>query len=246
MKKKSWKKRIGFFYGISMLLTILFTKNELNKIIKSEESMFFKEKIASTNTECNEIPKEIKINEILVENDIAEADEFDKRVEEYLKLLETLDKTQEEYTKMRENLFKIKEKLNISPYEDTLYADKISIGDEIILVDELVPAYMTNEDLLLGINYKTSYYGIKEIRLVSKIIMAKDYTTTEVDNMEDYELFKSMGYSVIGYNTLNQYSLGENGRLIEEGKYETEGVLLVFKEKETTRIRIPKPDSLPC
>lgn len=243
-KKISWKKRIGLLYGVGLFLTILFTNKELDEI--SKDTVPTKENMEYRNAELEEETKTIKVSSIQKNPEIAAADEQDKEIEEYLELLETLEKTQEEYSKMRENHLKIKERLNISPYEDTLYSDIISIGDAIIPVDNSVPIYKTNEDLFYGTNYQTSYYGTKEIHLVSEIVMAKDYMITDVDNMEDYELFKSMGFDVVGYKTVNQYSLQEDGTLQEEGKFEKEGVSFAFKPKEKTRVRVPKKEVLPC
>lgn len=147
---------------------------------------------------------------------------------------------------MQENLLKIKEYLNVSPKEDTLYASVISIGDALILNEEGVPVYICNTDLRTGENYKTSYYGTSEIRLVKSIVMAKDNTEAEVDNMDDYELFKSLGFQVIRYILVNQYSLQEDGTLQEEGRYETEGLQFAYQQRPKTRVRLFKKDTFLC
>lgn len=243
-KKISWKKRIGLLYGVGLFLTVLFTNKELDEI--SKDTVPTKENMEYRNTELEEETKTIKVSSIQKNPEIAAADEQDKEIEEYLELLETLGKTQEEYRKMSENLLNVKEKLKVSPYEDTLYSDIISIGDAILPLDDSVPIYATNEDLLEGTNYKTSYYGTREIILVSEMVMNKNDIITDVDNMEDYELFKSMGFQVIGVKGVNQYSLQEDGDLIEVGKYEKEGVSFAFKPKEKTRVRVLKKEVLPC
>ena len=249
-KKISWKKRIGLFYGVGLFLTILFAHKEINEVSKEREPMANKESIEYINTELETEPEILKINRTTQKIELASADEQDKKIEEYLELLETLEKTQEEYIQMRENLLKVKEELKVSPYEDTLYSEIISIGDAIIPIDDSVPIYATNKDLADGTNYKTSYYGTKEVLLVSEVVMQKNDAIASVDNMEDYELLKSIDFHEIGYKGVDQYSLQEDGSLVEVGKYETEGVLLVFqseeKEKTRTRTRIPKVDSLLC
>lgn len=236
MKKyiaKIWKKVI---FKLTMILSILSlysfpseaSTKQLEELEEKENYDIAKEYIEDDN-------------EIVIEQAY---DDYDKKIEEYLTLLEILGKTQSEYQSMMKTLIKIKEALNVSPKENILYSDIISIGDATITIDNYVPIYATNEDLYNGTNYKTSYYGTKEIRLVSKIVMAKKDTIIEVDNMDDYELFKEIGFSVIGYKTVNQYSLQEDGTLKEEGEYEEESVRLVFKPKQ--KARVPEVKKLPC
>ena len=191
----------------------------------------------------NKIEKNLKEKEAI---ELA-SDTYDKEIEEYLQLLETLEKTQNEYQQMQEKLLRIKaEKLNVSPYEDTLYATTKSIGDFVIRNSSSVPIYTSNSDLLAGKNFKTAYYGTKEICLIKSIIMARENLVIDVDNMEDYETLKESGFSVTGYTLVNQYSLQEDGTLDIEGKCEEEGIQFAFQEKEQKRTRIIKKEILPC
>ena len=49
--------------------------------------------------------------------------------------------------------------------------------------------------------------------------------------MDDYELFKSMGFNVTGYNLVNQFSLTEDGNLISELRCEADDIKVLFKKR---------------
>ncbi len=237
------QKGIQIIAQLALWLPLLsISISSLNNKIKENNSEAIKNDLEETKMLSNKENKKQEIEKILQEKENS-SKEQDKEIEEYLNILEKLGKTQKEYQQMKEALEIVKENVNVSPYEDTLYYDTISIGDEVFVIDDSVPTYVTKEDLAWGTNYKTSYYGTREIRLVSKIAMTKDYITTEVDNMEDYELLKSIGFSVVGYILVNQYSLKEDGSLEIEGRYEEIGVELVHKLKKKSH-KLPEQEFL--
>lgn len=165
-------------------------------------------------------------------------DEIEQRLqdrEEYLNLLRNLDKDSFEYREMCSNLLKVREKLNISSKEDHQYANILSIGDCVNLVDEDVPIYEDIYSVDRQENAVTSLYGTKEIRCIQSIIMSNQDMVTEVDNMDDYELFKSIGFEVKGYNLVNQFSLEEDGSLTSEFRCGKDAIKL--EKKMNTRLK---------
>ena len=172
------------------------------------------------------------------ENISQRLDEIERRLqdrEEYLDLLRNLDKDSFEYTEMCSNLLKVREKLNISSEEDHQYANILSIGDCVNLVDEDVPIYEDIYSVDRQENAVTSLYGTGEIRCIQSIIMSNQDMVTEVDNMDDYELFKSIGFEVKGYNLVNQFSLEEDGSLTSEFRCGKDAIKL--EKKMNTRLQ---------
>ena len=135
---------------------------------------------------------------------------------DYNKVLKDL----ECYSKLK----KIKEKLNISEKHSK---DILNIGDTVNLNDPNVSVFESGKSLENNQNVKTSLYGTSIFRCIRSIIMTKEDIVIEVDNMEDYKLFLSIGYVVIGYNLVNQYSLNEDGTLTDEFTCNDEDVKLV-------------------
>lgn len=131
---------------------------------------------------------------------------------------------------MRENLLKVKEKLNISSEEDLKYANVLSIGDAMDLIDESVPIYKDIYSVYSGENATTSYYGQSEVRYIESIIMADESLVIEVDNMNDYEVYLCDDFVVIGYNLVNQYSLDEFGNLESEFRCKKNDIRLIRKK----------------
>ncbi len=131
-------------------------------------------------------------------------------------LLVDLGITPKQYDQMYDNLLEVRKKLNISADENIKYANTLSIGDPVNLVDPDASIYADIYSLNHGENAATSLYGTSEIRCIKSIVMTNDEVVTEVDNMDDYELFKSIGFQVKGYNLVNQFSLDNDGSLISE------------------------------
>lgn len=152
--------------------------------------------------------------------------------QEYELFLSESGKEELEYLEMRENLLKVREKLNISSEEDLKYANVLSIGDAVNLVDESVPIYKDIYSVYSGENATTSYYGQSEARYIEVIIMTDENLVIEVDNMNDYEMYLRDGFVVIGYNLVNQYSLDEFGNLTKELRCEEDGIKLIFEKKD--------------
>lgn len=125
-------------------------------------------------------------------------------------------------------LSKLKEKLNVSPYEETRYYNTPSIGDYVNLVSDDVfiskdiYSLETQEDLI------TSYYGTSILHCISSVEMSKEDEKIKVDNMNDYEFYISEGYKVIGYEFVNLYSLNEDDTLTTEFFCKEEDMKLVF------------------
>ncbi len=152
--------------------------------------------------------------------------------QEYELFLSESGKEELEYLEMRENLLKVREKLNISSEEDLKYANVLSIGDAVNLVDESVPVYKDIYSVYSGENATTSYYGQSEARYIEAIIMTDENLVIEVDNMNDYEMYLRDGFVVIGYNLVNQYSLDEFCNLTKELRCEEDGIKLIFEKKD--------------
>ena len=132
---------------------------------------------------------------------------------------------------MRENLLKVKEKIQISSEEDLKYANVLSIGDAVNLVDESVPIYKDIYSVYSGENATTSYYGQSEVRYIESIIMAEENLVIEVDNMNDYEMYLCDDFVIIGYNLVNQYSLAEFGNLESEFRCNKNDIRLIRKRE---------------
>lgn len=94
--------------------------------------------------------------------------------QEYELFLSESGKEELDYLEMRENLLKVREKLNISSEEDLKYANVLSIGDAVNLVDESVPIYKDIYLVYSEENATTSYYGQYEARYIEAIIMTDE------------------------------------------------------------------------
>lgn len=149
----------------------------------------------------------------------------------YELLLNELGKNDAEYAKMRENLLRVKEKLNISFEEDEKYANVKSIGDAVNLVDKDVSVYADMYSLYAQENATTSLYGTTEVRYIESIIMSDDNLVVEIESMDEYEIYLSEDFYVIGYNLVNQFSLDENGNLTNELRCEEDGIKLIYEKK---------------
>lgn len=169
------------------------------------------------------------------DQDLEEIKQRLQEPEEHVDLSKDLGKDSVEYLQMCNNLLEVREKLNISSEEDQQYANIPSIGDYVNLVDEDSPIYEDIYSVDRQENATTSLYGTGEIRCIQSIIMSNQEMVTEVDNMDDYELFKNIGFEVKGYNLVNQFSLAEDDSLTTEFRCEKDAIKL--EKRMNTRPR---------
>lgn len=101
------------------------------------------------------------------------------------------------YLENYETLLKIRENLNVSPKEELLYVNTISIGD------------------IINVEPDTSlnYYCVSSISLINGDAFV------EVDNMEEYELYLKKGYRVYGYSVMNGQEVPQVEEEQDEKKY---------------------------
>ncbi len=98
------------------------------------------------------------------------------------------------YLENYETLLKIRENLNVSPKEELLYVNTVSIGDIITIETDT---------------------GLNDY-CVSSISLINGDAFVEVDNMEEYELYLEKGYRVYGYSVMN----GQEVPQVEENQDE--------------------------
>ncbi len=153
-----------------------------------------------------------------------------KEIEREVDIMNGLGKDLDGYVEMKNNLLSIKPYLNISSYDREKKAEIISIGDIVNLVNSDVLVYRDVYSLYNKTNSILSTYGTSELRYIRSIIMVKDYMMVEVDNMDDYELYQDIGFSVIGYNLVNQFSLNDRRDLITECRCDKDSVKKLIKK----------------
>ncbi len=120
--------------------------------------------------------------------------------------------------KMFIELLKVQKQLNISSEEENRYQKTFSIGDIVIVISD--DAFLYSD--IYSSKKLSPYYGKLTLRCISAIILEKNGQKIKVDNMEDYEYYKSEGFKEIRYQLVNPYSLNKDGSLTVEGQYEIE------------------------
>ncbi len=101
------------------------------------------------------------------------------------------------YLENYETLLKIRENLNVSPKEELLYVNTISIGD------------------IINVEPDTGLYNY----CVSSISLINGDAFVEVDNMEEYELYLKKGYRVYGYSVMNGQEIPKMEEEQDEKEY---------------------------
>lgn len=238
--KNVYKKSIAAHIAVLLIIGLLFSKElqkqekAINEIVEDLDEL--KEKIAKIEERLDKIEENLdrQFNEIdeleeslhPIGKNLDEIEDFNQQMD---RILTELGKNDTEFLEMRENLLAVKQKLDISSLEEPQYVNILSIGDAVNLVDDAVPIYSDIYSVINKQNANSSLYGQSEARYICGIIMVKDEIVTEVDNMEDYELYKSIGFDVAGYNLVNQFSLNEEGNLISEMRCGADGVKSLYK-----------------
>ena len=129
----------------------------------------------------------------------------------------------EELEMVKKALEEVQVKVNANLEEKA----EIQIGD-FVTIQADAKIYTSVDELVLGANAQTSYYGDQKIRVVSSIVLQNELgEVCNVCNMNEYSNLILAGYHVVGYTVMNQYSLEE---LEVEGRYQATDVMKLVRK----------------
>lgn len=129
----------------------------------------------------------------------------------------------EELEMVKKALEEVQVKVNANLEEKA----EIQIGD-FVTIQADAKVYTSVDELVLGANAQTSYYGDQKIRVVSSIVLQNELgEVCNVCDMNEYSNLILAGYHVVGYTVMNQYSLEE---LEVEGRYQATDVMKLVRK----------------